>query len=555
MVHGKKWKILNENINRSIIDVTLENRNLPESHLDSFKLSERMHSPYLLPDMDKAVNRILSALEKKEKIIIFGDYDVDGVTSTALLVLFFRKLGKNIDYILPHRELDGYGLRESGIDKVEAMGGSLIITVDNGITSNSAIAYAKTKNIDVVITDHHLQEGQLPEACAVVNPNRTDSEYPFKTICGAFVAFKLIQALSEKLLPEMEYKHFLVNHTDLTAIGTISDVMPLKDENYAIVKYGLKVLSTTKRPGLIALKKVSGVHMSRDVTTVSVGFFMAPRLNAAGRLDSAENAVRLLISEDFEEAEKIAEALHNLNKTRQELQTAYIKEAIDQLPPDKKDLDRVIIVENRQWQPGLIGLISGQLKERFYRPALAFTQDENQNYVGSARSIDSFHITNALAEFNACFLNYGGHKKAAGLTVKKDQYAYFKNTFIQFANEQINDDDLLPELVIDSVVNIDQINLSVSKNLQSVGPFGEGNPEPVFLLKGVQIKDIYPMKNGKHLKITVQKDEQVFECVWWNSGAMKDEIAFSQTIDIVFKMGINYWQGSERLQLILEDIR
>ena len=312
MLHGKKWKILNENINRSIIDVVLENRNLASNHLEKFKLSERLHSPDLLPDMQKAVERILRALNSDEKKVIFGDYDVDGITSTALMVLFFRKIGKEVDFILPHREKDGYGLRKQAIDKIALMGGELIITVDNGITSNEAIDYAKTKNIDVIVTDHHLQEGALPNACAVVNPNRNDSQYPFKSICGATVAFKLLQSLAEKLMAKKDYQMFLVNNTDLVAIGTISDVMHIRDENYALVKYGLKVLSGTKKPGLIELKKASGVRTNRDVTSVSVGFFMAPRLNASGRLDYADNAVKLLISQGIEEARKIASFLKDL---------------------------------------------------------------------------------------------------------------------------------------------------------------------------------------------------------------------------------------------------
>ncbi|MEJ2543500.1 MAG: DHH family phosphoesterase, partial [Calditrichaceae bacterium] len=245
MLPGKIWEILNQDANRSIIDVILENRNLPASHLDPFKLTDRMHSPYLLPDIKKGVARILEAVHREEKIVIFGDYDVDGITSTALMVYFFRKINYPVHYILPHREKDGYGLRKSSIDEIVRLKTNLIITVDNGISSNDAIEYAQSLGIDTVVTDHHLQEGELPHAIAVINPNRNDSLYPFKTICGAVVAFKVIYALCEELMDENDMKQFLLNLLDLVAIGTIADVMPLRDENYALVKFGLKALSNT----------------------------------------------------------------------------------------------------------------------------------------------------------------------------------------------------------------------------------------------------------------------------------------------------------------------
>lgn len=294
-MYHKKWKILSRDASQSIIDIILKNRNLPPNHMDPFRLSERMHDPYLLPDMKKGVERILKAIKNEERILIFGDYDVDGITSTAIMVYFFRKINYPVEFMLPHREKDGYGLRPTSIEEISKKNIQLVITVDNGISSLEAIVLAKQKNIDVLVTDHHLQEAELPAAVAVINPNRTDSEYPFKTICGAAVAFKLIYALAQKLMPEADYKDFLMNQLDLVAIGTIADVMPLRDENYALVKFGLKVLSATHKPGLIELKKISGVK-EKKVTPVTVGFFLGPRLNAAGRLESAETALKLLIS-------------------------------------------------------------------------------------------------------------------------------------------------------------------------------------------------------------------------------------------------------------------
>lgn len=553
MLPGKVWEILNQDTNRSIIDVILENRNLPASHLDPFKLSERMHSPYLLPDLKPGIARILRSIQQGENIIIFGDYDVDGITSTALMVYFFRKINYPVKYILPDRDKDGYGLRISSIDQIAALDVKLIITVDNGISSNDAIDYANTLGIDTVITDHHLQEGELPNAVAVINPNRNDSLYPFKSICGAVVTFKLIYALCEKLLEENETKQFLLNHLDLVAIGTIADVMPLRDENYALVKFGLKTLSNTRKPGLIELKKISGIK-GKNITPISVGYFLSPRLNASGRLEKATLSVELLITESSEEAYQLSAYLDKLNRKRQLLSADYLNFALDAIPEDKDDLPKIIFVENDEWQAGLIGLVSGQLKERFGRPAFAFTKDENGNYIGSARSISEFHITNALSHFNHYFINYGGHQKAAGLTVEGNRYDQFKNEFIKYAEELINENDLIPKLTIDSIVDIDQINLSTARAIIDIGPFGETNQEPVLLIRNVIIKDIILLSRDKHIKLYIQKGNQLFECVWWNSGAFKDHLAFGAQMDIAFKLNVNNWQGTERLQLTIEDL-
>ncbi len=554
MLPGKIWEILNQDANRSIIDVILENRNLPASHLDPFKLSDRIYSPYLLPDIKKGIKRIFEAIHQEEKIIVFGDYDVDGITSTALMVYFFRKINYPVEYILPHREKDGYGLRKSSVDQIAKMKANLIITVDNGISSNEAIEYANWLGIDTVVTDHHLQEADLPNAVAVINPNRIDSLYPFKTICGAVVAFKVIYALCEKFMDENTMKQFLLNHLDLVAIGTIADVMPLRDENYALVKFGLKALSNTRKPGLIELKKISGIN-EKHVTPVSVGFFLSPRLNASGRLERATKSVELLITESAEEAHQISAYLDKLNRKRQILSADYLNFALDTIPDDKTDLPKVIFIENETWQAGLIGLVSGQLKERYSRPVFAFTKDENGNYVGSARSINEFHIINALTQFSHYFINYGGHQKAAGLTVSSDKYNQFKEEFIQYANQALDEKDLIPKLTIDSIIDIDQINLNTARAIIDIGPFGETNQEPVLLIREVTIKDIMLLSRDKHIKLYVQKGNQLFECVWWNSGIYKDELTFGAKMDIAFKLNINQWKGTDRLQLIIEDLK
>ncbi len=549
-----KWNILNTDPSRSIIEVILENRKLPTTHLESFRLSERMHDPYLLPDMAKGVHRILQAIEKQEKIVVFGDYDVDGITSTALMLYFFRKIGYPVDYLLPHRQKDGYGLRISSVQQIAEMGAQLVITVDNGISSAEAIDFAQQKGIDVVVTDHHLPEGQMPNAVAVINPNREDSDYPFKSICGAVVAYKLIWALAQKLLPEEDFKQFLLDQLDLITIGTIADVMPLRDENHALVKFGLKVLSRTKKPGLIELKKVAGLN-GKNITPISVGYFLAPRLNASGRLEEADTSVKLLIEQDKNRASYLASYLNKLNQKRQNLQQNYLENVIAGLPEDKTKLGKVIIVHNPQWHTGLIGLISGKLKERYGRPAIAFTSDEDGNLVGSARSIEAFHITNALTKFNHYFLNYGGHHKAAGLTMAPEKFEEFREAFIQYANQMLTDDHLIPILTIDSVVDIDQVHLNMAQTLEDLGPFGEGNPEPIFVFQNVTIREMYLMGKGKHLKLFIEKGNQSYECVWWNAAEFKDDLQFGQPVDVAFRLSVNNWQGRNRLQLVVEDIR
>ncbi len=549
-----EWKIINLNPTRSIVEIILENRKLPPSHLETFRLSERMHAPYLLPDMEKGMQRILQAIEKRENILVFGDYDVDGITSTALMIYFFKQIDYPAQYLLPHRQKDGYGLRTSTIDRIKDLGAQLIITVDNGITSFEAIEYAGTLGIDVVVTDHHLPEGPLPPAVAVINPNRKDSEYPFKSICGAVVAYKLVWALTQKLLPEADYKQFLLDQLDLATIGTIADVMPLRDENYALVKFGLKVLSKTKKPGLVELKKVAGLN-GKNITPISVGYFLAPRLNASGRIEEADTSVKLLIADSKERAHYLASYLNKLNQKRQTLQQNYLDEALSYLPDDKSNMGKVIIVENDDWHAGLIGLISGKLKERYWRPVLTFTKDDEGNLVGSARSIDSFHITNALTKFSRYFLNYGGHQKAAGLTIEENKFPEFREKFIEYAHSKLTESDLIPQITIDSVVEIDQIHLNMAKTIEELGPFGEGNPEPLFVLQNVIIREMYPLSKGKHLKLIIQKANQMYECVWWNSGEFKDDLNFGQKVDIAFRMGINNWRGSNKLQLVVIDIR
>jgi single-stranded-DNA-specific exonuclease len=504
--------------------------------------------------MDKAVERTLAAIKNNEVITVFGDYDADGVISTTLMIKLFRKINVTANYILPHRELDGYGLRLTGIEKAKQLNTTLLITVDNGITSVEAVKAAKEAGIDVVILDHHTQEGELPEATAIVNPNRQGCTYPFKGLCGAGVVYKFFQAIGKSLFSENDYKNFMLMHLDLVALATIADVVPLRDENYAIVKFGLKSLSQNLRPAMVELKRVSGLT-GKDITTTAVGFYLAPRLNVAGRLENADLAVDFLLSETRDQAGKLADNLNALNNRRQKIQEKYINEAYAMVEESDMRDNKVLVVTGKDWNPGLIGIVSGRLKDKYDRPVIAFSRDSKGNYVGSARSTDKFHITNALTEFNQLFITYGGHQKAAGLTVSENNFPEFVQRFTAYANSVMPQEDLKPALMIDSVILPEQLNNSTVNIIRSIGPFGEENPEPVLMLKNARVREMFALSGGKHLKIIVQVGSRDFECVWWRKGELGNIITFDKMYDIAFVPSLNLWNGKENLQLVVEDVR
>lgn len=554
MLPLKKWKILNDSTDQLLVNTLLENRELPPSHLDTFRLSEKLHDPYLLPDMAAAVERILLAMEKREKIAIFGDYDVDGTVSTTLMLKFFDQFHVPATYYLPHREKDGYGLRPKGVEQAIADGVQLLITVDNGISSNEAVDLARDRGLDVIVTDHHLQEGDLPSALAVVNPNRVDSKYPFGGICGAGVVYKLLQALSRKLLNDDGYKRFMLTQLDLVALATIADVVPIKDENFALVKFGLISLTRSQRPGIVELKKVAGLN-GKPVGTMAVGFYLGPRLNAAGRMDTADLAVHLLMSKTLEEAKEYAQRLDELNKERRELQDNYYQVAQSQLEESGRINDKIFVVTAESWESGLIGLISGRLKEKYSRPALVFTKDSDGNYVGSGRSIEAFHLTRALTQFKDYFLNYGGHHKAAGLTVDGNRFETFVQLFTEYVNKTLTAEDLIPELVIDAPVTADMIDESLVELIESIGPFGEGNFEPVLYLSRVSIHDPRLIGNNRHLKFNIKMAGKTLECVWWGQPEQFTALMQPGYFDVAFRPERNSWNNRTRIQLVVQDVR
>ena len=406
----------------------------------------------------------------------------------------------------------------------------------------------------MVIFDHHIQEGELPAAVAVVDPNRKDSSYPFKGLCGAGVVYKLFHAIGPALFNEESFKHFMLMHLDLVALATIADVVPLKDENYSLVKFGLKSLNQTLRPGIVELKRVSGL-LGKEITTTAVGYYMAPRLNVAGRLREADIALKLLISETRDEASNLANQLNSLNTERQKLQENYIEQAISIVESSGIKENLAYIISGENWDPGLIGIVSGRLKDKYNRPVIAFSRDNDGNYVGSGRSTDSFHLTDALSRFSEMFVTYGGHHKAAGLTLAEENFTTFTDLFVAFANSKMSESELMSTLRIDSVVAAEQLNTSLVRLINDIGPFGEENPEPVLLLQKARMKEIFMLSQGKHIKMIVRSANRDLECVWWRGGDLKNSISFDDYFDIAFKPSINLWKGSENLQLVVEDLK
>jgi len=556
MQNRAEWRVKNNNLEKSVVDRILENRGFTDpSDIDAFlhpDFKNHLHSPYLLRDMDIAVERIIEALSKNERIVIYGDYDADGVTATALVYDLFHQIGANFTFILPHRLNDGYGVTPTGVQKAKELGADVILTVDNGITAFEAALEAEKLGIALIITDHHQQGEGIPKAVAVINPNRKDCDYPFKHISGVGVAYKLVTALAERILSQEEAEYFLKWSLDLVAMGTVADLMCLLGENRALVHYGLKVIQKAKRPGIRALLNLYGQNNQR-VNTITIGYQLGPKINAAGRLEKADIALKLLIAKDFSQAEELAKNLDEVNHQRQILTQEALEEAENLIDLSSK----VMIVTSRKWHPGIIGLVAGKLCEKYHRPVIAFAYVDAENaFKGSARSPEYFDITSAMMSFNDDLVNVGGHRQAGGCTVTEEKFEYFVSNFKKYAEDKLKEVIVSNIYEADTSLTSDQITLEMWNEINQLAPFGNENLRPLFYVENMEITQIRSVGfNKRHLQLKLKKNLQYIMAIGFGLGDLSDRFARGDKIDLMTEMGENIWNNHTYIQLVVKDIR
>ena len=511
---------------------------------------DSLHNPYLMKGMREAVERIRQAISRKEKIIIFGDYDVDGVLSVVVLSKALQSLGAEVDYFIPERLKEGYGIKESHIDVVLERKSKLVISADCGIKATQFAKRAKEKGIDIIITDHHLPGDSLPEALAILNPVLDDSGYPDKNLAAIGVAFKLIQALFER-----EGKlSYLPHYLKLVAIGTIADVSKLRGENRLFVKFGLQALENVSNSGLLSLIELCGLD-GKKVSVGDVGFRIGPRINAAGRMGDADLAVRLFFSESRPESLALAQRLDDLNAERQRTQDRIYNQALEII--QSKSLDKrykFLVLGCEQWHRGVIGIVASKLKDFFYRPVLLFAYEDAEAH-GSGRSISEFPLINCLDECKNLFLDYGGHAMAVGCTLLRENVSLFKSAANAYASSSISDESLKRKIYIDSRVNFSDIDSSFIRNYSLLSPFGVGNSTPIFLTEGAEVIREPQKIKDKHCKIILRQNQRVFEALGWEKGDWALKVKRGERIDLVYSLQFSEYLGGETINLSLEDIK
>ncbi|GAB2672650.1 single-stranded-DNA-specific exonuclease RecJ [Paenibacillus thermoaerophilus] len=509
-----------------------------------------VHDPYLLDGMKEAVGRIRLALERGERIRIYGDYDADGVSSTSLMVRLMRRLGADFDYYIPHRVREGYGLNHAAVEETAAGGFGLIVTVDTGISAVEQVERARELGVDVVVTDHHEPPEVLPQAAAIVNPKKTGCPYPYKSLAGVGVAFKLAHALLGRLPEEW---------LDLVALGTIADLMPLDGENRIFVKHGLERISGTEQPGLRALLGVAGVSEGQPVTAGQVGFALGPRLNAGGRLEHAGDAVELLTTEDRETALRLADRLDALNRERQQIVEETTEEALAMWEEEAALGRRVAVLAREGWNVGVIGIVASKVLERAYRPTLILGIDPGTGTAkGSARSIPGFDIHKALTECADLLEHYGGHTAAAGLTIRTDRIPELRDRLDALARAWLREEDYTPLLKADGVRRLEDATLESIGQLERLAPFGMGNPSPRFVIKGVRIDGRRTMgKDNRHMKLTLLGEDGGcrVEAVGFQMAGLLPQLSQTAELDVLAEWSINEWNGKRSPQLVLQDLR
>ncbi len=515
---------------------------------------EDLHSPFLMADMDLAVERIHDAIQGGEHIMVFGDYDVDGTTATTLLYLTIKLLTDRISSYIPNRMTDGYGLSIEGLEEARSRGVTLILAVDCGITANAEVELAREMGIDVVIIDHHVPGDTLPNSVAILNPKRDDCEYPFKELCGVGLAYKVAQALAEHVgLPE----NTVYTHMDLVALGTTADIVPLRDENRVLTKYGLDMMQQTHKSGLQALLDVAGLR-EKELSTGHMLFLLAPRINAAGRMGDATRVVDLLITEDQKRAAQLAEELNVENKRRRKedmLTFEAARELVEKDPLLKES--KGLVLDSETWHPGIIGIVASRMVEAFNRPVVMISTAGEKGR-GSARTVGDFHLYNAIKECSDLLIQFGGHHHAAGLSIEKDRIDEFRRRFNEVVAARATPADFIPKLEIDSEIELDEVTPRMVKLMKMIGPFGPANHHPVLVSRDLSVignlRTIGMEK--KHLKFRVRQKGRTMDAIGFGMAHFADRLKDSRDrLDLAYTLEENTFRGETSLQLRIKDIK
>ena len=558
---NKKWELINvdeskaERIEKQfnvgkLVARALATKNLKSDEEIEVFLSPRrgdFHDPFLMPDMEKAVDRVVKAIQNKEKVTIFGDYDVDGITSSSILHRFLKECGLETKIYIPNRISEGYGLNEEAIRKIANEKTTLIITVDCGITGNKEVELAKSLGIDTVITDHHEQAEELPKAVAVVDCKRKDNTYPFNGLAGCGVAFKLTQGISQRLgIPEEKSLKYL----DIVCVGTISDIVPLEDENRTISKLGLRLLNQTKNPGLKALLESTGY---KKIDSTAVSFGLAPRINACGRMGHEDEALKLFLTDNLQEARELTSKLNEYNTKRQEIEKDIFSKAQEMLKNENEQKLPCIVLGGENWHHGVIGIVSSKITDMYSKPSLLLCF-EGEESKGSGRSVPGFDLHEALENCKDNIKQFGGHSMAVGLTIETNKFADLKNALEEYATK-MKVADIVPVVKVDQKIGLTDVMIKDIKELELLEPYGEANKMPIFQINNVRIESIRTLSEGKHLKLTVKDEHKIIDCIGFNLGNLASEYPIGSKIDLIGSLEINEFRGIENIQINLKDIR
>ena len=539
--------------------------------------SEMLANPFDMKDMDKAVDRMRRAVEEREKITVYGDYDVDGVTSVCTLYLYLKSIGAEVDYYIPNRAGEGYGVSSPAIEAIRCNGTELIITVDTGITAIEEVEFARSIGVDFIVTDHHECRSDLPAAEAIINPHRPDCPYPFKELAGVGVVFKLICAYEERVFGKSRTKaaaKIFSEYADLVSIGTLADVMPIKGENRIIVKYGLSMIENNPRLGLSALIEASSTSKLETqrtekkrkkvkITSSYIGYTLAPRINAAGRIKTATMAVELFLSDDIKEANEIAEELCRTNKERQNEENKIIQEAYTKI--EQYDIDRnpVIVLDANDWHHGVIGIVASRITEKYCRPSILVSFEGNDPNVisdddvgkGSGRSIKGMNLVDALCYCDEHLVKFGGHELAAGLSVTRGELDKFRKLINEYALSNLSESDMVPTMEVDCEIDAESATLSLAESLQILEPYGVGNPVPVFSIHGLTINEISGVSDGKHTKFSFGNGKHTLSAIYFSNSPSSLGVYVGDQVDILFNVDVNEWGGRKSVQLIIRDLK